>query len=309
MISIIIPVYNSDKTIAKVVKEISENLREKYKYEIILIDDGSIDNSDEVCKELISQFNNVALYSLSKNFGEHNAIIAGLNNSNGDFAIIVEDDLQSPVESIIKMIEYGVENSKKYDVVYASYIKKKYGFIKNLTSKLNDICANIILKKPPKLYLSSLKILNRFMINEIVKNKTPYVYIDGLIFGISDKIGSVKLDHNEREVGKSGYTYTKLIRLWLSMFTGFSLIPLRISTVFGLLLSLFGFLYALFTIIDKIFYNNYPSGYPSLIIFILIFSGAILLALGILGEYVGRVFLSLNQKPQYIIKEIKKKNN
>lgn len=306
MISVIIPVYNSEQTITRVVTELSENLKTNYEYEIILINDGSVDNSQNVCEELVANNDKVSLYTLSKNFGEHNAIIAGLNYSKGDHAIIVEDDFQNPIESILKMIEYGNDNKDNYDVVYASYLKKKYNFFKNLTSKFNDFCANIILKKPSKIYLSSQKMLNRFLINEIIKNKSPYVYIDGLIFGITDKIGSIELEHNERKVGNSGYTYTKLIRLWLSMFTGFSLLPLRVSTIFGIILSSFGFLYAIFTVIDKIFYNNYPSGYPSIIIIILIFSGAILMALGILGEYIGRVFLSLNQKPQFIIRKNKK---
>ena len=306
MISVIIPVYNSEQTITRVVTELSENLKTNYEYEIILINDGSVDNSQNVCEELMANNDKVSLYTLSKNFGEHNAIIAGLNYSKGDHAIIVEDDFQNPIESILKMIEYGNDNKDNYDVVYASYLKKKYNFFKNLTSKFNDFCANIILKKPSKIYLSSQKMLNRFLINEIIKNKSPYVYIDGLIFGITDKIGSIKLEHNERKVGNSGYTYTKLIRLWLSMFTGFSLLPLMVSTIFGIILSSFGFFYAIFTVIDKIFYNNYPSGYPSIIIIILIFSGAILMALGILGEYIGRVFLSLNQKPQFIIRKNKK---
>ena len=304
MISIIIPVYNSENTISKVVNELSENLK-KYEYEIILVNDGSKDNSQTICENLVEK-QKVSLYTLSKNFGEHNAIIAGLNNCSGDFAAIVEDDFQSPIDSVMKIIKEGINNKNKYDIIYATYKSKKYGFIKTLTSNFNNFVANIILKKPSKVYLSSLKILNRFLINQIIKSKNPYVYIDGLIFGITDKVGSIELKHGERKTGKSGYSYSKLIRLWLSMFTGFSLLPLRISTIFGIFLSIFGFLYAVFTLVDKIFYNNYPSGYASIIIFILIFSGTILLALGILGEYTGRVFLTQNQKPQYIIRNIKK---
>ena len=306
MISVIIPVYNSSQTIGKLIEGLIENFKGKFNYEVIIVNDGSKDDSEKICKDLVNKQNNVSLYSLSKNFGEHNAVMAGLNNSKGDFAIIIDDDLQNPFNSIIDLVDYGIKNSSKYDVVYADYSNNKYGLLKRLGSKINDITANIILKKPKELYLSSFKIINRFTINEIIKHKSPYVYIDGLILGITNNIGSIKVEHNERQHGQSGYTITRLIRLWLSMFTGFSIIPLRISMVIGILLSLFGLLYSIITIIEKIFYKNYPIGYASIIIFITIFSGTILIALGILGEYVGRIFLSLNQKPQYIIKKVEK---
>ena len=303
MISIIIPVFNSENTIEILVNNIVQTLGENYKFEIILINDSSKDNTEEKCKKLVEKYMSIVLYSLAKNFGEHNAVMAGLNKCSGDYAIIMDDDLQHSADSLLELIKFGMKEKNNFDVVYTYYDKMKYNFFRNFGRKFNDLIANLLLDKPKFLYLSSFKLINRFLITEIIKYRSPFTYIDGIILGITNKIGRVKVVHDQRTHGKSGYTIRKLLQVWSSMFTGFSVVPLRLSLILGSMLSILGFIFALLTLIERIIDKTVTSGYPSTIIAVTVFAGAILIALGLLGEYVGRIFVSLNKKPQFIIRD------
>ena len=302
MISIIIPVFNSENTIEILVNNIVQTLGENYKFEIILINDSSKDNTEEKCKKLVEKYMSVVLYSLAKNFGEHNAVMAGLNKCSGDYAIIMDDDLQHSADSLLELIKFGMKEKNNFDVVYTYYDKMKYNFFRNFGRKFNDLIANLLLDKPKFLYLSSFKLINRFLITEIIKYRSPFTYIDGIILGITSRIGRIKVEHSQRAYGKSGYTLKKLLQVWSSMFTGFSVVPLRLSLILGSMLSILGFIFALFTFMERIIDNTVPSGYATIIIAVTIFAGAILIALGLLGEYVGRIFMLLNKKPQFIIR-------
>ena len=303
MISIIIPVFNSENTIEILVNNIVQTLGENYKFEIILINDSSKDNTEEKCKKLVEKYMSIVLYSLAKNFGEHNAVMAGLNKCSGDYAIIMDDDLQHSADSLLELIKFGMKEKNNFDVVYTYYDKMKYNFFRNLGRKFNNFIANLLLDKPKFLYLSSFKLINRFLITEIVKYQSPFAYIDGIILGITSRIGRIKVEHSQRAYGKSGYTLKKLLQVWSSMFTGFSVVPLRLSLILGSMLSILGFIFALLTFIERIIDNTVPSGYATIIIAVTIFAGAILIALGLLGEYVGRIFISLNKKPQFTIRD------
>ena len=303
MISIIIPVFNSENTIEILVDNIVEGLGKHYEFEIILINDSSVDRSEEKCKKLVEKYSNVALYLLSKNVGEHNAVMAGLNKCTGDYAAIMDDDLQHSADSLLKLIQFGIKEKNNFDVVYTYYDKMKHNFFRNFGRKFNDLMANLVLDKPKFLYLSSFKLVNRFLITEIIKYKSPFSYIDGIILGITNRIGRIKVEHDKRVYGKSGYTIKKLLQVWSSMFTGFSVIPLRLSLGLGWILSVLGFVVALITLVERIVDNTVPSGYATMIIIVTIFSGVILIALGLLGEYVGRIFISLNKKPQFTIRD------
>lgn len=180
---------------------------------------------------------------------------------------------------------------------------------RNLGSWFNDKVANFMLDKPKDLYLSSFKVLNRFITTEIIKYELPYPYIDGLILRTTDKIATISVDHHERRAGRSGYTLRKLIRLWLNMFTNFSILPLRVSFIMGALTAGLGLVFAILTLIEKFSNPNMPVGYASVIVAVLIFAGIQLVSVGVIGEYVGRIFLSQNRKPQYTIrKRFDKKN-
>jgi len=305
--SIIIPVYNGEKSIGKLVDYLIEKVPKDYLFEIILVNDCSPDNSEKIC---IDSYNKhpgyVSLYSLAKNVGEHNAVMAGLNHALGDYAVIIDDDFQNPVSEVVKLCNYAIQ--QKYDVVYTCYDKKHHSYFRNLGSKFNDKVANIMLKKPKGLYLSSFKIMNRFIIDEIIKYKLPYPYIDGLILRTTSNIGKIKVQHQKRESGNSGYTVNKLLSLWLNMFVNFSILPLRGAVIIGFIFSLFGFGLGIQAIIEKINNPELPLGYTSLVIVIAIFSGIQLIAIGMVGEYLGRVFMSQNKKPQYSIRRSLKRN-
>ncbi len=302
LLSILIPVYNSEKTIGRLVEELIENLGSHYKLEIILVNDNSTDNSEKVCISLFDNYKEtVKFYSLSKNVGEHSAVMAGLNKAKGDFVVIMDDDFQNPISEVDKLVNTALEND--YDVVYSYYEKKRHNLFRNIGSWVNDKAANLMLKKPKGLYLSSFKILNNFLVNEIIKYEAPFPYIDGLILQITDKVGAIKVEHHERKGGKSGYTLRKLISLWLNMLTNFSILPLRMTVILGLMFALFGFFLGVHTVIEKFLDPNVPVGFPGLFVSISIFSGIQLIMIGMVGEYIGRIFLSINRKPQYTIRK------
>ena len=301
-VSVVIPVYNSERTIAMLGEELIQGLSPVYDLELILVNDCSPDRSEQVCKSLFEKNPEyVRFFSLSKNVGEHNAVMAGLNQALGDYVVIMDDDFQNPIQSVHQLLDYALNHD--CDVTYSIYSKKKHSLLRNLGSRFNGLLANVMLKKPKDLYLSSFKVLNRFLVDEIIKYQLPFPYVDGLILRTTDKIGKVEVEHQERLEGKSGYTLTKLVRLWLNMFTNFSILPLRISFLFGLLLSLVGSVFGVVILIEKLTDPDMPLGYTSLILIVLLFSGIQLMSLGIIGEYLGRIFLSLNRKPQFSIRK------
>ncbi len=301
-ISIIIPVYNGASTIGKLVDELISNIRPLFLLEIVLINDDSPDNSETVCISLVEKYPQiVCFYSLSINVGEHNAVMAGLNETTGDFAVIMDDDFQNPVSEVIKLIDYAVNNN--HDVVYTYYAKKKHSFFRNIGSRFNDKVANLMLKKPKDLYLSSFKALNRFLINEVIEYKLPFPYLDGLILRTTSNIGKILVEHKERKHGRSNYTLRKLFSLWMNMFTNFSILPLRMSVIVGFIFSVIGFILGIYVVFEKITNPDMPLGYSSLFFIISIYSGIQLIAIGMVGEYLGRIFLSQNKKPQYSIRK------
>ena len=300
LITIIIPVFNSEKTIFDLVSNIFDSLKLDYKFEVILINDCSSDNSDIECLKLYDKYKGkIKYYKLAKNVGEHNAVMAGLNYAMGDWIVIMDDDFQNPVSEVEKIINFSLSND--YDVVYTHYKYKKHNIFRNLGSYFNNKVANIMLKKPNDLYLSSFKSIQSKVVKEIIKYNLPYPYIDGLILRTTRNISSIQVKHKKRIQGKSGYTLKKLFSLWLNMFTNFSVVPLRISTLFGFIFSFVGLIFGIITIIEKLLYPELPQGYPTIIIVVLLFSGMQLIFLGVIGEYLGRLFLSNNKHPQYFI--------
>lgn len=301
-VSVVIPVFNSQETIGPLVEKIMAELGVRYSLEIVLINDCSRDRSEGVCLELFRRFpGNVKFYSLAKNVGEHNAVMAGLNHARGDYVVIMDDDFQNPSDEVPTLVEAAREG--RYDAVYSRYDHKRHSWFRNLGSWFNDKVANVMLSKPRDLYLSSFKVLNRFTVDEIKQYKLPYPYVDGLILRTTSKIGQVQVAHAERKSGRSGYSLTKLVFLWSNMFTNFSIFPLRVAIFLGILFSVLGFFIGIYTVIEKILDPKLPIGWAGLAVSIAIFGGIQLLALGMIGEYVGRIFLSLNKKPQYVIRK------
>lgn len=300
--TVVIPIYNGAKTIDRLVEKLITILGNK-NLQIILVNDGSYDNSHDVCGRLVLKHPLIITYiKLSKNFGEHNAVMAGLNYADGDYVVILDDDFQNPPEEVQQLITEAV--TMRHDITYTYYERKHHKWFRNIGSKFNNWVASFMLDKPKDLYLSSFKCLSRFVVQEIIKYKGPFPYIDGLALRCTRNIGKIKVRHEERIEGHSGYTFRKLVRLWLSMFVNFSIIPLRISTLLGFCFSFLGMAITIYVVIDKFLYPKTPIGWPSLIITVMIFSGVQLIILGLLGEYLGRLFLSNNQTPQYVVREV-----
>ncbi|MGA2507917.1 MAG: glycosyltransferase family 2 protein [Chitinispirillaceae bacterium] len=301
-LSIVIPVYRSESTIGSIVDVLVNSLKNRYSLEIILVNDCSPDNSEEVCIGLYHKYRTIVkFYSLAKNVGEHNAVMAGLNQSSGEWVVIMDDDLQNPISEVIKLVSYAVEHT--YDVIYSDYDKKKHASFRNLGSWFNDKIANVMLKKPKNLYLSSFKVMNRFLVDAVIKYTLPYIYIDGLILRTTSNIGTCKVVHHKRLHGKSGYTVKKLFSLWLNMFTNFSILPLRVATWAGFAFAALGFLSGIETILEKILNPELPVGYAFLIFLITVFAGVQLIAIGMVGEYLGRIFVYQNKTPPYSIRK------
>jgi len=300
--SIVIPVYNGALSIGRLVDELITRLSPVFNIEIVLVNDCSPDNSEEVCIGITKKHPEfVSFYSLAMNVGEHNTVMAGLNKATGDFAVIMDDDFQNPVSEVIKLIDHMINSN--YDVVYTYYEEKKHSIFRNLGSQFNDRVASIMLKKPKNLYMSSFKIINRFLIDEVIKYNLPYPYLDGLILRSTSNIGKIKVSHTERQIGKSNYTLRKLVSLWMNMFTNFSILPLRISIILGFIFSIIGFLIGIDAVIEKIYNPNVPQGYTFIVIIISFYAGIQLIAIGMVGEYLGRIFMAHNKKPQYSIRK------
>lgn len=301
-ISVVIPVYNAEKTIANLTDELLRDLAHD-DLEIIIVNDGSKDKSHEVCIEIFKKYKDIVKYiHLARNFGEHNAVLAGLNNTIGDYVVIIDDDFQNPPKEIQKLITEAA--TKGYDVVYSYYEKKHHSWFRNLGSNFNNLVVSWLLNKPKDLYLSSFKCLNRFIVEEVIKYKGSFPYIDGLILRSTQSIGRVLVKHLKRKEGKSGYTLRKLIELWLNMFINFSIYPLRVSVFLGFVFSIVGGVSSVYIIIEKINNPDIPIGITSILVAILVFAGIQLLILGLIGEYLGKLFLVNNQTPQYVIRHI-----
>jgi len=251
-LSIVIPVYNAEKTIADLCRTLMSMYGSRFVLQIVLINDCSKDRTDDICRQLQSEFPEMLTYGrLSRNFGEHNAVMAGLNQARGEYVVIMDDDFQNPPEEVSKLMD---EIVKGYDVVYSHYPEKSDSFFRNLGSYLNGSMARVILNKPANLYLSSFKAINRFLVNEIIANKSPNPYLDALILRITRNIGTVVVRHDRRQAGSSGYTLKKLAALWGDMIVTYSLIPLRVLAALGIVLTLLG----VYSVADTLIRDLHP---------------------------------------------------
>ncbi len=302
IVSIVIPVYNSAGTIGALVDRLIAALGVDALH-VVLVNDGSSDDSDAACRALSARYPGTITYvRLARNFGEHNAVMAGLHHARGDYVVIMDDDLQNPPEEVIRLIDHACAHG--YDVVYTYSPRKHHHWLRNLGSRLNDRVATFMLEKPPDLYLSSFKCLSRFIVREILKYRGPYPYVDGLALRCTRNIGRVQVRHEPRRKGRSNYTLSKLLRLWLNMFVNFSVTPLRMSTLLGLACGVLGFLLGIEVVGERILRPDVPVGWASVLVAILLFSGVQLVMLGLMGEYLGRLFLTENQTPQFVVREV-----
>lgn len=300
-ISFVIPCYRSEKTLDIVVNEIKDkmDLLQRYEYEIVLINDCSPDNTLDVIRTICEKNSNVIGVELAKNFGQHAALMAGFHLVSGDVIVCLDDDGQTPADEVDKLLE---QIEAGYDIVYAEYDNKKHSAFRNFGSIVNKKMTEIMLGKPKELYVSSYFAARRFVIDEMIKYQNAYPYVIGLVLRTTKNICNVKVSHRERMEGTSGYSFKKLLTLWINGFTSFSVIPLRLATYGGALVAFCGFFYALYTIVRKLVDPGRVVGWSSTISVILILGGFVLLVLGMIGEYIGRIYICLNNSPQYVIR-------
>jgi len=299
-LSIVIPLYNAAATLSALHREIAA-LEVKGGHELILVNDGSRDETEAIALKLTRESRLPTTFlSLSRNFGEHNAVLAGLRAVSGRYVVTMDDDLQNPPSEALKLM--AVAEAEKRDVVFAIYDRKEHSWWRNAGSRLTNLIADFVVDKPRKLYLSSFRCMSRFVADEVAKSRTPYPYIDGLIFQVTQNAGTVRVHHAERAQGSSGYNFRKLIRLWISMLVNVSILPLRLMTFAGIFTSMLGFLAVIEVVIERLLLKT-PTGWSSLMAAMLLLSGTQLLLLGIMGEYVGRIYLGVSQKPQSVVRE------
>lgn len=302
LVSFVIPCYRSAQTVGGVVQEIREAMKglSQYRYEIILVNDASPDDTFETIRALCRENRDICGVNLARNFGQHAALMAGFSHVRGDIVVCLDDDGQTPASEVGKLLS-GIEAGS--DVVYAKYLNKRHSGFRNFGSKVNELMTRVMLGKPKDLHVSSYFAAKRFVVEELLRYENPYPYVIGLVLRTTKKITNVEVTHREREVGVSGYTVGKLLGLWFNGFTAFSVKPLRIATVIGILSACAGFVYGIFTVVKKFVNPAVPIGFSALMAAIVFFCGLILLMLGIIGEYIGRIYISLNNSPQYVIRE------
>jgi undecaprenyl-phosphate 4-deoxy-4-formamido-L-arabinose transferase len=302
-LSIVIPVYNGASSIAELIGAIEE-LTIEGGHEVILVNDGSRDNSLEVCRALIGKARvPITLVSLARNYGEHNAVMAGLRHASGAHIITMDDDLQNPPAEVQRLLRFAQQTGK--EVVYTYYDSKQHSAWRNLASSFTNRVADFVLDKPRGLYLSSFRCMSAFVVREIARYGGPFPYIDGLILQVTHDIDRLLVRHLPRVEGRSNYTLRRLLRLWMSMFVNFSVMPLRVSTITGFALSALGAIGGAMAIAEALFASP-PPGWASLFAAVLLLSGVQLMILGIVGEYLGRLYLTANGKPQFVIKEVRR---
>lgn len=302
LISIVIPCYYSEKTIRKVVELVIDEFdkNDGYECEFVLVNDGSTDGTYSEIKSLASDYSNVCGVNLMRNFGQHNALMAALHYTNGDYILGMDDDMQTHPSQIFKLIHKMEEG---YDLVYGVYPVRKNSFFKNLTSKLNEVSSRVMLNRPKNIVSSNFWIITRAVKDEVAKYDNFNPYIDGIFYRVTHNIGNVPVEHFKRESGASGYTLKKLMSLWLA-YWNFSIIPLRLSFFLGTFSAFAGVIIAILVIINKIIYPDIPMGWSSTLCVLVIFFGLVLMVLGIVGEYLGKIILILNNTPQYIVRDV-----
>lgn len=302
VLSFVIPLYNSAETLRAVVRDIEE-LQIEGGHEIVLVNDGSRDGTSALCRQLLREARvPITVVEHARNYGEHNAVLTGWRHARGAYVVNLDDDGQNPPAEAVKLLQQAQQAG--LDAVFGHYAEKRHSMWRNWGSRFTNAITDQILDKPPGFYLSSFRCVSALVAREVATNTGPFPYIDGLILQVTQRIGSVQVHHVERAAGSSGYTLRKLVRLWLSTFINFSVMPLRVATLLGLAMAAGGFVAIGAVLVWWWTDQGPPFGWGSLMAGLLLFSGVQLTMLGLIGEYLGRMFLTVNQRPQSVVREI-----
>lgn len=291
-ISVVIPCYYSEKSIADVVEKTAEELEKYCDYEFILVNDGSNDGTYSEIKKLAGKYSFVIGVDLSKNCGQHNAILAGMKYASGDYILGMDDDFQTHPSQIKKLID---KLNEGYDIVYGRFPKRHHGFLRNLVSRMSHVSVCWLLDKPRDLKACPMYIIRRFVRDEIIKSESSFANLQGLFLRTSSKIANADIEHFDRRFGKSGYKLKKLVRLWASLLN-YSLKPIRLILKSGVLIFTLSLICLIVACVAGGFEHKIYAE-------IGVFSGLILSAVGIVGEYIVRMFMAVTKEPQYIIRQ------
>lgn len=302
-ISVVIPCYRSEQTIASVIKRTEDTIIKdgRFDYEIICVNDYSPDNTLSVLKDVAVTNKKVKVVSLSRNFGQHGALMAGFHYIQGDIVLCLDDDGETPPEELFKIIDKLIDGD--YDLVSARYEEDKRGLVRALGSKVSFAMSHLLVGRPREIQLNSFYAFKSYIIKEVIKYDNPYPFVHGLILRVTRNMANVDIKRSKRIVGDSTYTFKKLLGLWMNGFTAFSEKPLRVATVVGSITSALGFVFAIIVLVKKLLTPEMPMGYASTIIIMLVLFGLNMLVLGLIGEYIGRMYISINNAPQFVVKE------
>ena len=299
-LSFVIPLYHSAQTIAPLVREIAALVVEGG-HEIVLVNDGSRDDTAKVCRELLRDAKVPLIYvEHARNYGEHNAVLTGYRHARGDFVVNLDDDGQNPPAEAMRLWQHA--RGQGLDAVFGHYAEKEHSVFRNLGSWLTNRITDWVLDKPVGFYLSSFRCVSAFVAREVATHEGPYPYVDGLILQVTQRIGAIQVHHAPRTAGQSGYNLRRLFRLWLSTFVNFSVMPLRLATLLGLLMAVAGLIGVTGVVYLRLTNQGPALGWGSLMAALLVFSGTQLVMLGLIGEYLGRMFLTVSRRPQSVVR-------
>lgn len=301
-ISFIIPCYRSEHTVSAVIDEIVKKVAERsgLECEIIAVNDQSPDKVLEVLKAWAADMPRLKVIDLAKNMGKHAALMAGYAYATGEIIVNVDDDGQCPLDRLWDLL---APLDDGYDVSFAAYRVKKESALKRIGSRMNDLMARVLINKTKGLQITNYSAMKRFVCDEILRYHNAYPYIDGLILRTTSRIANVEMEERDRMSGSTGYTFRKSLSLWINGFTAFSVKPLRFASLLGFFMSIVGFLFSLVVIIRKIVNPSIAIGYSSLMAVLVFVGGMLMIMLGIIGEYVGRIYISINSSPTYVIRQ------
>ncbi len=300
-LSIVVPVHRSADCLPELAKRVRASLRPHFEsYELILVNDCSPDESWDVIVRLAAEHDFVTGVNLRRNVGQDNALMAGLHRVRGEVVVIMDDDLQHNPSDIPRLYN---EIRKGYDIVYANFERKQQAWWKNLGSWFNDRVAVLLLQKPKHIYMSPFKALRREVVREIIRYEGPYAYVDGLIFTVTSNVAQISAAHNDRFSGESNYNLRRSIRVWLKLVTSFSVIPLRLVMVLGTVIAVVALGTGTYFILQRLFSDYRAEGWASTIVAIFFLGGVQLIGIGAVGEYIGRMYITVNKCAQFAVKE------
>ena len=302
LISVAIPCYKSVKTIERVVDEIREAITSHpgYDYQIVLVNDYPFDDTFSVIRKLCEQDEKIVGVNLSRNYGQAAAKMAAIPYVKGDVLVVMDDDGQHPADGIIPLVKKIEEG---YDIVYAYFKSKKHSAFKRITSSINRKIAEFNGTKIKGIHSSSFYAISRFAVDAYADYNSPFPSTMGYLNKVVGKVTEIEMPHRERLEGTSNYTLKKLLKLWFTGFTNFSVAPLRLISAVGAIVAVLGFVFGLAIVITKIINPAMAAGYASTMSVLLLLGGMILFALGFIGEYIGRIYMTVSNLQQYRVRE------